>query len=128
MKVAIFELSAEYAQFQVPCECWMTRSEREGLALVSRFFSTIGICKSNIVKPANCEEDQAMQVNVTSSSSTLLEKIQRPIQLTAEALNNPLDIILLSTLNNIFKKTEELLNIVGSITKVVSFEPSTRTV
>ena len=60
----IYELSPEYAHFQVPYEYWMTRSERERLALVSRFFTEIGI--SNTVKPANSEEDRPMQVNVAS--------------------------------------------------------------
>ena len=56
----IYELSPEYAHFQVPYEYWMTRSERERLTLVSGFFTEIGICKSNTVKSANSEEDQPM--------------------------------------------------------------------
>ena len=41
----IYEHSPEYSHFQVPYEYWMTRSERERLALVSRFFTEIGICE-----------------------------------------------------------------------------------
>ena len=64
----IYELSPEHAHFQVPYEYWMTRSERERLALVTRFFTEIGI--SNTVKPANGEEDRHMQVNVASNSNS----------------------------------------------------------
>ena len=78
------------------------------------------------MKPANSEEDQPMQVNVASNSNSQLEKVQRHLPITAEALNIPVDIIPPSTLNNIFKKAEELLNKDRSITKVASSEPNTR--
>ena len=61
----INELSTEYAHFQVPYEYWMTRSERERLALVSRFFTGI----SNTVKPANSEENRPMQVKISVNNS-----------------------------------------------------------
>ena len=38
----IYELSPEYSHFKVPYEYWMTRSERERLVLVSKFFTEIG--------------------------------------------------------------------------------------
>ena len=104
----------------------MTRSERERLALVSRFSTEIG--KSNTVKPANSEGDRPMQVNVASDSKSQLEKVQRHLPITAEALNIPVDIIPSSPLNNIFEKAEELLNKDGSITKAASSEPNTQTV
>lgn len=61
----INELSTEYAHFQVPYEYWMTRSERERLALVSRFFTGI----SKTVKPANSEENRPMQVKISVNNS-----------------------------------------------------------
>ena len=66
-----------------------------------------------------------MQKKIASTSSSLLEKVQIHLPITAEVLNIPVDIIPPSTLNNIFKKPEELLNKDGSITKAVSFEPNT---
>ena len=69
-----------------------------------------------------------MLVNVASNSNSQLEKVQRNLPITAEAVNIPVDIIPPSTLNNIFKKAEELLNKDGSITKAASSEPNTRTV
>ena len=69
-----------------------------------------------------------MQINVASNSNSQLEKVQRYLPITAEALNIPVDIIPPSTLNNIFKKTEELFNKDGSVTKKASSTPNTRTV
>ena len=84
----------------------MTRSERERLVLVSRFFTEIGIYESDTAKPANSEEDQPMQVNVASNSNSQLEKVQKHLPITAEALNTPVDIIPSSAFNNIFKTQE----------------------
>ena len=66
-----------------------------------------------------------MEKKIANTSSNLLEKVQIHLPITAEVLNISVDIIPPSTLNNIFKKPEELLNKDGSITKAVSFEPNT---
>ena len=54
--------------------------------------------------------------------------MQRHLPITAEAFNIPVDIIPPSTLNDKFKKAEELLNKDASITKAASSEPNTRNV
>ena len=69
-----------------------------------------------------------MQINVASNSNSQLEKVQRYLLITAEALNTPADITPPSTLNNILKKTEELFNKDGSVTKKASSAPNTGTV
>ena len=106
----IYELSPEYSHFQVPYEYWMARSECERLALVSRFFTEVGIYKSNTGKPANREEDRPMQVNVASNSNRQLEKVQRHLPITAEVLNIPIDVIPPSTLTILTGKNCVLLN------------------